>query len=234
MNLDFDAAGVIGKRCFFGHQSVGANILEGVAHLKTLNPEISSLQIKEALSADQIEGPGIYHTKVGTNRDVPSKLSHFEELLIARGIGERVDVALLKLCYVDISEESDAESIFQRYASSVERIRAHLPQLVIVHSTIPLTVNGPGVRRKLRNWLRGDQPNINRFAYNQLLRSRFRNETVFDVALAECTHPNGSLVRYAYHSYEYETAFAAYISGAGHLNSAGARHVARAFLKTLA
>ena len=154
--------------------------------------------------------------------------------MIKGGIGKRVDAALMKLCYVDVSQNSDPDAIFAEYAGSIQRIKSRLPSLTIVHCTIPLTVDGPGIRRKVRNWLRGDFPNIHRSRYNQRLRQEFAGELVFDIARIESTRPNNLLVAHRYRGKDYQTAWPGYTEGAGHLNATGSVRVALELLRVLA
>jgi hypothetical protein len=234
MTIDFSPDGVTKRRFFFGHQSVGENILEGVASLKESHPDLSELRVVEAGRGEQVDGPAIYHAKIGRNRDVRSKLQHFEELMIEQGIGKRVDAALMKLCYVDISQDSDPDAIFAEYAGCIQRIKTQLPKVTIVHCTIPLTVNGPGFRRKVRNWIRGDLPNIHRSQYNRRLRREFAGEPLFDIAQIEATRPNGSLVAHRFQGSEYHTAWPGFTEGAGHLNTTGRLRLAEELLRSLA
>src|SRR3989454_12732065 len=79
-------------RIYFGHQSVGANILQGVKELGV------SLSIKDEFLAE--------------NGEPLRKLQNFKA---AVGEGSRFDIALVKFCYVDVNADTDARALFERY-----------------------------------------------------------------------------------------------------------------------
>ena len=79
------------KKIYFGHQSVGNNIMDGVKDLMTEYPQIN-LKIVE--TSDQADFKlGIFaHSKVGKNMDPISKISGFESYM-KNGLGGRADKA---------------------------------------------------------------------------------------------------------------------------------------------
>src|SRR5947209_7185202 len=81
------------ERVYFGHQSVGTNILQGVK-------ELSRAAGVPVFIKDEF---------VPENGDPRRKLESFKK---AVGSGSRYDVALVKFCYVDIDAETDAAALF--------------------------------------------------------------------------------------------------------------------------
>ena len=88
------------KRIYFGHQSVGFNIVDGLLALEKANPEIG-LTIKETRDPAQITSGVFAHGRVGQNQAPSSKIRDFTTTLEG-GLGENVDVAFFKFCYVDL------------------------------------------------------------------------------------------------------------------------------------
>lgn len=217
---------MLSTRTFFGHQSVGQNILEAV---KRLSPN----EILDAQATTDFTRPAIYHAKIGSNRNIPSKFLAFEKLLIDNDIGSKVDIAVMKLCYVDITESTPVEEVFAQYCASVQRIQLRFPKLSLVHCTIPLTVPGRTLRKKLRNWLKGDGANIQRGEYNRRVLEKFDGSPIFDIARIESTRPDGSRLALSFRNQQYFAADPQYVDGSGHLNSVGAERVAREFLRIL-
>jgi hypothetical protein len=104
----------VGRRTvLFGHQSVGNNILDGVRDLAAA--EGVTLRIVEVSRAEAL-APGTFaHALVAENGDPRRKLSSFEAAL---GPGPTTaEIALVKLCFVDIVEGTDVEDLFARYRS---------------------------------------------------------------------------------------------------------------------
>jgi hypothetical protein len=222
-----------GGRVYFGHQSVGGNILKGVTALKTADSKLAPVNVVEITDAASVQGPGIYHSKVGKNLDTDSKTTAFEEILNS-GVGEKVDVAVLKFCYVDINADTDVKAVFDKYAAAVDRIQKKFPKLTLVHATIPLTTHGSGLKRALKNFIKGDKVNMQRTAYNDMVRERFgKTGIVFDVANAESTLEDGTRVTFKHRGKTYEAVSPTFTEGAGHLNEAGSQHVGAEFLRTV-
>ena len=67
------------KKIFFGHQSVGRNILEGLEKVLKAVPEIR-LEIKETSDPRDFQGPVFAHARIGQNRDPQGKIEHFRRI----------------------------------------------------------------------------------------------------------------------------------------------------------
>jgi hypothetical protein len=219
------SSAVENSRVYFGHQSVGGNILSG---LPAVAPQ---LKVVELSAPDRLNGPAIYHSKIGKNRDCQSKIEAFEKVL--NQAGEKTDVAMMKFCYVDVYPDTDVQSLFNNYVAMVERLQKKFPKLTLIHTTVPLTVHGGGLKKTIKNWLKGDQVNIARAKYNALIRSRFANEALFDIAQAEARRPDGSLETHNFGGQTFEAAWPQYTVGVGHLNETGAKHLAAEFVQAI-
>jgi hypothetical protein len=226
-------------KLFFGHHSVGRNILNGIADVMATYPSVR-LRIVNTEDAGQINEAILAHASVGRNFDPVSKIDEFERLMDS-GLGEKVDIAFFKLCFVDIGIHSDPDAIVAAYGETMERLKQRYPETVFVHVTVPL--GGPpgsakGILKASIKRLIGRPPvlaeNRVRARYNALLRERFAgNEPLFDLALYETLGPEGQ--RYCSISDGQEVPILArmYTDDGGHLNARGRRHLAEQLLMEL-
>lgn len=219
---------VASQRVLFAHQSVGANVLEGLSDLTQ-----SALPVREGRAAADLAQPGLVHTRIGTNELPLTKLADFEAVLAATE--GRVDVALLKLCYVDIDARTDVDALFEAYVAMHERLRARYPRVTFVPVTVPLTVVASGPKAWLKAQLTGAprwgaEENAARHRFNTRLRARFVGQPLFDLAALEATRPDGSGERFA----GVPALAPAWTDDGQHLNARGRRHVAEALLTLLA
>ncbi|MCB0910100.1 MAG: hypothetical protein KDB60_00605 [Propionibacteriaceae bacterium] len=213
-------------KVFFGHVSVGENILSGVGTLyRELGvPEASMTEFDRdgALPLVAPEG-GIVHTIIGDNEDPLGKLKNFDTVLRA-GLADEIDVAVLKFCYVDITRSTDVTSLFQQYRTTLAALERDFPEVTFVHSTAPLMVTPSGVKATLKSWL-GRDDNVAREQYNTLMRQAYEPERLFDIAAVEGTAPNGARSIALYDGYT---------TDGGHLNETGSALVAAELLRLIA
>ena len=227
---------IAGRRIFFGHQSVGANILEGVRELERDHPELR-LTITRAADPTTVEGPAIVESYLGTNGDPQSKADAFARA-IAHGVGPGGGMALYKHCFLDMQPGADPERIFAAYRANADSLQRDHADLLLAHVTMPLTTLEPAPKRLVKRLLgRATTVDLNaaRGRYNALLlRAYAARAPVFDLARLESTRPDGS------RAFVMRGADTVYVladewtDDGGHLNAAGRRHVATAFLDFLA
>lgn len=224
-----------GRTLFFGHQSVGGNVMQGVEELLRAHPEIP-LRVVATNDPAQVTGPGLFHGYVGTNGQPATKLADFGR--IAAAVGDS-GTAMVKFCYVDIDGSTDAEALFARYRQAIDSLRTQHPALTIVHMTLPLQVD-PGTLFHWRTKLRGKQTpyrtlNAIRARYNRSLRETYEGrEPVFDLAHFQSLLPDGSVGVVPVDGVDVEYLAQEWSSDGGHLNAEGRRRVAQAFLVSLA
>jgi lysophospholipase L1-like esterase len=121
------------ERVYFAHQSVGANLIEG---LEDLAAEADvRLRIVQADRAADLPPAAFGHTFVTENGDPLKKLESFRAAL---GTGAP-DLALVKFCFVDIDRDTDVRALFERYQATIAELRQAHPRTVFVHVTVPLT-----------------------------------------------------------------------------------------------
>ena len=79
------------------------------------------MKVVELRDGAAISGPGRHHAKVGQNGDPQSKAKAFKQALDS-GIGNEVDIALMKFCFWDIRHETDIDAVFEDYRSTMAEL----------------------------------------------------------------------------------------------------------------
>lgn len=222
-----------GQRIFFGHQSVGSNILDGIRDIMASNSNVR-LNIVDASNVSDMTAPGFYHAPVGKNGEPATKLADFRRRVPAVADS---GIALMKYCYVDVALNTDAKKLFEEYRQNVDAIRAENPNLTIVHMTLPLLTDAGTLRHVAaiaRGKPTGRQLNLIRHQYNELLRTTYGGrEPLFDLASLEATQSNGEMKLVRYKGARFPVLAQEWTYDGGHLNEAGRRRIAEAFLATL-
>lgn len=101
---------IAGKAIYFGHQSVGGNILDGVRAVTATIPG-AELKLLQTDDPKKLTAGVWAHSLVGANEDPLSKIGAFAQAM-DRGFAERADVAFFKLCYIDFNPATDVRSLF--------------------------------------------------------------------------------------------------------------------------
>lgn len=224
-----------GRTLFFGHQSVGGNIMEGVAEVLREHPEIP-LRVVETNDPGRISTPGLYHGLIGQNGEPETKLAEFGRL--AAAVGDS-GIAMVKFCYVDVDGTTDAEALFASYRATVDSLHAKHPGLTLVHVTLPLQVD-PGTLFHWRTKIRGKQTpyrtlNGIRARYNQRMRATYGGrEPLFDLAHFQSLSADGTVGVVQHDGLEVEYLLPEWTSDGGHLNGPGRERIAQAFLVFMA
>lgn len=220
-------------RLFFAHQSVGQNILSGVAQLSGHRIEptpLLSLHPNEPL-------PGWVDMTVGQNGDPDGKIEAFVAAFDKHPTF-RPDLALLKFCFVDFQPATDVERLFHHYEHALRGLAARHPETVFGHVTIPLTVYPTELKwRAFRLIGRGvweDDANIKRTEFNQRLRAAFGAAPIFDLSGAESLGPDGRHSLFEHAGQHYPTLDPRYAEDEGHLNALGQQVLGTAFLRFVA
>jgi hypothetical protein len=222
------------QRVYFGHQSVGRNILDG---LKELSASAGvPVPVAEVPHAADLRSPGVGHTFVAENGDPMRKLQSFAAAL---GEGSQADVALLKFCYVDINADTDPRALFDAYRKTIDRLRVKNPKTTFVHVTLPLTTvqTGPKAwaKRLLGRAPYGTIENVKREEYNGLLRRTYAGrEPIFDLARVESIAADGTQATAEWGGATVPAMVSAYTDDGGHLNRAGRLRAAQALVAVVA
>lgn len=234
--LQQDLATVSGARIYFGHQSVGGNVIQGLQDIQAGadRPKITLLEMGE--TTPELPAAFLLHSRVGENSKPDSKCDDFKRHVDA--LNGRIGYALLKFCYIDIDENSDVDTIFGYYRRTLDDLKARHPDITFVHVTAPLrhTAGGPGVwiREAMGRPNRSKLANIKRNEFNERLRSTYAGDPIFDIAASESTYTDGRRDSFVKDGKTYYSLIGAYTHDGGHLNETGRRHVAADMVHTLA
>lgn len=226
---------------YFGHQSVGANIVDGIRDVLKDGPQ-PAWRIVELEDLGTAGTPSLVHSWIGRNGLPVSKLEDFSSIL-RRKAAPRFDVALMKFCFVDFSEETDVQDLFRRYVGTFDGLAEALPGTTFVHVTVPLTGSPGGLKWRARNVVkrllgrkvRGPRDNRTINDFNDLLRRKYLGkEPLFDLAALESTHADGSREMTGVGGHTLFSLAPEYTFDGGHLNETGRRMVALELLRYLA
>ena len=223
------------RSVYFGHQSVGANVVEGVRDLAAQAGV--PLRVVEVGDASAVGAGTFGHGPVAENGNPLLKLRSFENALGAAP--SRVEIALVKFCFVDVVAGTDPRALFARYEETMRMLRSRHPRTVFVHVTVPLTRVQSGWKALVKSLLGrapyGFEEDVRREEFNALLRQAYDGrEPVFDLARIEATSPDGRLETAEVRGRRVPTLVASYTDDGGHLNAEGRRRVARRLVALLA
>lgn len=222
------------QRVYFGHQSVGGNLLAGLDSI--LPSHQSTLKVVKTSDPASVTGPAFMHFPVGRNEDPASKNADFLRVLDARTSRDSA-IALFKYCYIDVNLETDVDALFNGYRQTVAEVKSKHPDVTLVHVTLPLTTGQSGLKGVVKRLIgRPSTWDINqkRSRFNDKLRAEFGREPIFDLAALESTRPDGSREQATLRG---ETVYAmapAYTPDGGHLNPQAQQRFADQLLKVLA
>lgn len=230
-----DLAKVYRTKVFFGHQSVGMNILEGIGSVYTAHG-MAAPAIEEGVPNPGRSGGFINHAFIGENGDSLLKIQDFADKMRS-GIGQHVGVTMMKFCYLDVDDRADVDALFAAYSTTIATLQRDLPNVTFTHVTVPLTT-GQGPLSRLKSRLTRNSScaadNAARERLNALIRHQYASDHLFDLAAVESTAPDGSRISRMYEGQRHHALYGGYAADFGHLNAKGARVVATAWLKAIA
>ncbi|MCC7540592.1 MAG: SGNH/GDSL hydrolase family protein [Deltaproteobacteria bacterium] len=160
------------RRIFWGHQSVGANVMDGTKAL--------GFPFAQVRSGSDFETVRWGEAAVAENGDPERKIRSFDAFIAGRGMGARVEAASFKFCWIDFEDTTDVTALLNRYDAQIRRTQERNPNLRILHVTPPLTT---------------DEPELNaiRWRYGRDLITRYSEDgLVFDLAELMATQANGA------------------------------------------
>jgi hypothetical protein len=235
---------IAAKRIYFGHQSVGANILDGIRQLAAGHPG-AALRIVSSRDPAAVSGPALIESPVGENGNPRSKDADFVAAM-ERGFGQAGGVAMYKYCYVDTDAATNPDQLFAAYQRTAASLRAKYPQLTLVHITLPLTSLTAAAEPPLKRFAKqalgrptnqdwAAAQNAIRHQYNTSLRAAYLGKApVFDLARLESTHADGTRCTVTAGGRTVECLAPEWTDDGGHLNAAAQYMVARELLALLA
>lgn len=228
------------KKIFFGHQSVGYNIIGGITDIINERDYIK-LNVIEAREPAAFDQPVFAHSQVGMNTDPFSKIKRFGEIMDA-GVGSKADIAFFKFCYVDIMRDSDPQEIFDGYSAVMEELKDRYPNVKFLHVTVPIRSAPKGAKKNLKQTVKlliGRpgfwEDNMMRRRYNDLLNDAYsKTGPFFDLALIESVNAGGFRCHAVNGAEKVYVMAPEYTEDGGHLNSEGRKKVAEQLLIILA
>ncbi|MBI4509570.1 MAG: hypothetical protein HY698_08025 [Deltaproteobacteria bacterium] len=215
---------------FFGHQSVGNNILAGLDSLNNTEPryEVRQQYVYDLnnLLRPYNGRPALGHRNIGENEKPDTKIRAFIDYMTGfedptkTGLGDKVSISMFKFCYVDFISGMDVDGLFDRYVQAMESLEARYTKTKFVYATAPLAY--------------GDANDVARNAFNRKVRDYVRSngKRLFDVASIEATMEDGSRCTFTSGGETLERLCVPYMAGERnpHLNTLGGGRVGKAMM----
>jgi hypothetical protein len=223
------------SRIYFGHQSVGRNIVDGLRELEASGAS-RPLTVLSARPPVAFNAAALVEFSIGENGRPYSKMADFAAALDE--IGDTAGaIAMFKYCYLDFTADTDVDELFARHRDAVKAMRARHPDLMFVHVTTPLTTLETGPRYVVKRLLRKPttrDANAKRNMFNAMLLTEYAGEPILDLARVESTLADGSRSFFTSGSDTVYTLAAELTDDGGHLNVAGRRAAAAALTAVVA
>ena len=231
-------------RMFFGHQSVGMNVLDAVPVVYA-DHGVSAPPIEQGRAEAGPNGGFIAHKSIdeGVIDAGKTALEEFDRTIRA-GMGRQIDVALMNFCWGDVFNNTDVDALFARYRNTMAALERDFPNVTFIHVTVPLTTEpGAHVVTELKTWVKtllgrpdlfDQRANVARERLNALIRGEYAGRYLFDLAAIESTKPDGTRVSGSYDDQGYFALYDGYASDMAFLNAVGAKIAATAFLEAIA
>jgi hypothetical protein len=185
-------------RVFFGHQSVGMNVLDAVPDVYA-DHGVSAPPIEQGRTEPGPNGGFIAHQFIGENGKPLLKLEDFDHAMRG-GMGRQVDVALMNL---DVRSGMDVDALFARYRDTMGASARDFPNVTFIHVTVPLNTDA-------LEWAKAG--NVARERFNALIRGEYAGHHLFDIAAIESTKPDGTRVSGSYDNQGYFALYDRYAS----------------------
>ena len=224
-----------GVRVFFGHQSVGDNILAGLRAFD--DTSATNLRIIDGAPSAEATGGFVAEFHAGINGDPQSKIDAFAAALAASPAGA-FDVALLKFCYVDVTANTDVRTVVETYMAAIADLQRQYPDITFLYATVPLTT-GRDLKRTIKSWIgrdEGNGPEDNRIrqVFNATLRDRLAGTgLLFDIAAVQAAVDQSTTTVRGEGDGRYYVMHDAYASDPGHLNALGSSAAATEFIRVV-
>jgi len=221
------------KKIYFGHQSVGFDIIDGIKDLMKENPQIK-LNIIETYDPDEFKAGTLAHSRIGYNVDPKSKIDAFAFIMKAVK-GTKCDIAFFKYCFVDFNKNTAAKKVFDDYKKTMDNMDKTYTKQRFLNMTTPLTTNQTGIKASIKKLIGrpvgGVDDNIKRNEYNEMLRKEYEGkEPLFDIAKIESTFPDGTRCSFTKDGKTYYSMVPEYTNDGAHLNELGRKKVAEQLL----
>jgi hypothetical protein len=226
------------SRIFFAHHSVGDDLLAGLRLLADeAKVELNFLE----LGKDPVptKGPVLVHARPGKNGLPKQKIDQFFSILDENASGLRPDVAMMKLCYVDIRPDTDTQDLFAFYERRFAEYLQGANATLVMQITTPLMARPTDLKSQIFRLIGKpvweDEANEQRRQYNNFILTQLSQHPIFDLARAEATPPDIShqdaIQEQKTQSY---SLWPGYTRDGGHLSELGQQVIGTAFALALA
>ncbi len=221
------------KRIYFGHQSVGYNMVDGIESILKENPKIEVKVIEGDVDKITSSYKSFFlHSTNGKNTDPKSKIDDFCNKL-DNGLGDKIDIAGFKFCYIDFNKSTNVKEVFQHYKTRMNKITKNNPDVKFIHYTVPLTSIQSGAKAFIKKILGkeiGIQDNQARQQFNDLLLNEFKDQPIFNLAKFESTYPDGKREYIEVNNKKVFSMIPTYTNDGGHLSEKGKYYIGEQFL----
>jgi hypothetical protein len=223
------------KNIYFGHKSVGENIISGLHQILDKYGQ-DEYSIKSLNDSQNFERINFLHSDIGNNGEPKGKFAEFSKIVNGL-VSKKLEIAMMKLCFVDITEKTNINDIFASYVEMIDSLKRKHPDLVIIHFTVPLKSN-PSLINNIKNIIKGRtsndvKDNLTRNKYNELLYSKYSKQDIFDIAKIESMHPDGKRESLVINGQICYCLVDDYTNDGGHLNELGQNIVASGLISKL-
>jgi len=224
------------KRIFFGHQSVGTDILQGIEELA--RETVNNIKIVELDDNSKSTEADIIEASIGRNVYPDEKIYDFAHIMRS-GIAEDVDIAFMKFCYIDSNSDMTEDEIVESYINEMENLEKEFPHVTFIYFTMPLEADRNDFSsiikripyKILNKPIYYRERNVKRNNFNDLLiAAKGDTGRVFDLAKFESTNPDGKAETFGYKGRRIRVLVPMYTDDGGHLNQIGRRYVAEQLL----
>ncbi|MDR3609512.1 MAG: hypothetical protein P4L27_03005 [Ignavibacteriaceae bacterium] len=221
---------------YFGHQSVGENIVSGLNKIISGSGQ-NEFIVKELNNNNKILNSYYFvHSKIGNNGDPKGKFREFAKIveILSR---KNLELAMMKLCFVDINKNSNLENIFNSYVNTIDSLQKRYPNLTIVHFTVPIKSQPTWIKKikaiLMNRDLDDPQDNIARDKYNKLILAKYPKECIFDLAKAESTYPDDKREIIMVNGIPAYSMIKDFTDDGGHLNMKGQKVISRELIEKI-
>lgn len=217
----------ITKTYFFGHQSVGDDLMDGI-QLNDSQVVVKGVQLSDTI----LQGGIFYHAKIGENRNPRLKVDEFCEFVTQNA--HSLSVAGMKFCYVDITSSTNVDSLFAYYQQKMRELKQASPHVRLFHVTVPLRSVKDDFKSRLKELLLnkdyGKKDNVAREQFNQLMRDYYSENELFDLAMFEAQLPDGTINSFGSSKGDCRALCREYTDDGGHLNQLGKTEMGARFI----
>jgi len=219
-----DAVSLLNLKIYFGHQSVGENIIDGVKDISSAVDYFKPSIVMTRYPSD-FSSPVFAHSGIGINENPISKCDEFRKIM-ENGVGDKVDIAFFKLCFVDINRETNISKLFKYYTDTISYLESKFPRVKFITVTVPLTSYSLGIKSRIKRLIgysvQSDLDNVMRCDFNDMLMDKYAKAgVIFDLAGIESTHLDGKRETFIFKGRRYHSLAPFFTSDGGHLNEFG-------------